>query len=443
MRPTPCALILALWLAVGGCAGPPHRLPSEPRPVPAAPQPEVVLRERLPLGSGGEAVLDDRDGLSPDEAAIMAIDQNPRLRAIRAQRGIARAEIVAAGILPNPRLETAVDFPVSGEADVLGYGIGLAWNVSPLLPRSARTSAARENFVSVDLEVAWQEWQVAQAARLYAIRSICIERRVRLAREIEEAWQQRFTALRQALAGQAVTQIEVTTAERFFAEACVNRLELERQLVAERGLLNRALGISAAVDIILDDSCNVPGTMPPVEDLLAALPHRRLDLLALQHAHRSRDEAVRAEVIARFPTVEIGFRAGRGVDRIGSAGLTLSFEIPFFDRNQHNVSRARAQLIEVEAEYDARLLEAQSDTLRTVKEIVLVQEQLAAAREASEAAGRLAELAGIAGVGGALNPLLAADILERYHTSRLRMLEIEQVLAELQIALAISSGVYR
>jgi outer membrane protein TolC len=371
----------------------------------------------------------------------MAVDQNPRLRAVRAERGIGQAELVVAGILPNPRLDGSLDFPVSGvDAKVLGYGVGLSWNVTPLLSRGARVSAAEENLASVDLEVAWQEWQVAQAARLHAIRSIYGERRVRLARELEQTWQQRLDALRQARAANAVTELEVANAERSFTEARVRRLEIDQQLVAERAALTRALGIDAAREVVLDASFRPVSAAPRSDGLLDELPRRRLDLLALQHAHRSRDEALRAAVIAQFPAVDVGFHAARGVDQVGSAGITLSFEIPFFDRNQGNVAREHARRIQVEAEYDARLLEARADVLRTVRELGLVQEQLVAAREAKEAASRLAELARAAAVSGALSPLLAADILERSYASRLRMVEIEQTLAELQIALAVASG---
>jgi hypothetical protein len=78
--------------------------------------------------------------------------------------------------------------------------------------------------------------------------------------------------------------------------------------------------------------------------------------------------------------------------------------------------------------------------LRTVKELGVVNEQLIAARDASQAACRLAEQARTAAVSGALIPLLAANILEHFYASRLRVLEVEQTLVELQIALVLASG---
>lgn len=433
-------LAASLGLSQLACAVFSHQVP--PGPVPIAPtwRPAAVLRERVP-GVGAEVVLNDRDGLSPDEAALMAVDLNPKLRALRANRGIGEAELIAARVLPNPRLDGTLDFPVSGaDAVVLGYGIGLSWNVTPLFALGARRSAAEANLASVDLEVAWQEWQVAQAARLHVVRSIYLERRLRLALELEQTWKKRLDGLRQARAANAVTELEVSGGDRSYADARVGKLELERQLVAERAELNRALGADALVDVVLDLSFNPAAIAPRREGFLEELPQRRLDLIALRHAHRSHDEALRAAVIAQFPAVEVGFHAAREVDRNGSAGFGLTFELPFFDRNQSAVARERARRVQVEAEYDGRLLEARSEVVRIFKELGLVQEQVLAIREAAEAATRLAEMTRIAALAGAVSALVAADLLERSFASRLRVLEIEQTLAELQIALAVASG---
>ncbi len=44
--------------------------------------------------------FDERDGLSPDEAAVLAVLLNPRLRVARDDRRIAAAQLLQAGLLP-------------------------------------------------------------------------------------------------------------------------------------------------------------------------------------------------------------------------------------------------------------------------------------------------------------------------------------------------------
>ncbi len=145
-------------------------------------------------------------------------------------------------------------------------------------------------------------------------------------------------------------------------------------------------------------------------------------------------------MIARFPTVEIGVQVAREVDRVGSAGVSLAFEIPFFDRNQGNIALERARRVQVEAEYDARLLEARAEVVRLVSEIALVDQELKAATDGASAAARIAELSRSAAMSGALTPLVAVDMQERAFSAQLRRLAIEQARAELVVALALTTG---
>jgi len=355
---------------------------------------------------------------------------------------MAQAELLTAGILPNPRLDGSLDFPVSGrDATVIGYGGGVTWNVTPLLSRGARVSAGEENLASVELDVAWQEWQVAQTARLRAIRSIYLERRIPLERSIEATWKLRLEGLRQAQAATVVRGIDVVNAERSLAAARVRTLGVQQQLVAERAALNQAIGLDAGAEPVMDTSWSWMSPPPADDSLMESLPLRRLDLIALQHAQRSHDQALRAAVLAQFPAVTIGVHKGREVDQSGFAGFSLSFEIPFFDRNQGNVARERAQGARLEAEYDARLLEARGEIVRLTKGIRLVEEQVTVSMSAADAAAQLAESARTASISGGLSTLVAADIQGRAYTAQLRTLEIQQTLAELRLALVLSSGV--
>ena len=52
--------------------------------------------------------FDIRNGLSPDEAAVLAVIANPKLRASRDERQLAAAQLLQAGILPNPQFSYAL-----------------------------------------------------------------------------------------------------------------------------------------------------------------------------------------------------------------------------------------------------------------------------------------------------------------------------------------------
>jgi hypothetical protein len=77
-----------------------------------------------------------RAGLTPDQAAVLAVLINPSLRAMRDRRGVAMAELFQAGILPNPQISGSLDFVTGGTLTpelVTGYGIGASWDLQALI----------------------------------------------------------------------------------------------------------------------------------------------------------------------------------------------------------------------------------------------------------------------------------------------------------------------
>ncbi len=163
--------VLTLLLPLVGC------VQYQPLPLDSA----TVERALIPPGIGtlevqaetlqhpilGPVQLNLQNGLSPDEAAVLAVLLHPSLRAERDKRALADAQLLQAGLLPNPELASSFETPVAGETTgtVNGFGVELNWDIQPLLSRSARVQAAQANRASVMLDIAWQEWQVAQTAK--------------------------------------------------------------------------------------------------------------------------------------------------------------------------------------------------------------------------------------------------------------------------------------
>jgi cobalt-zinc-cadmium efflux system outer membrane protein len=275
---------------------------------------------------------------------------------------------------------------------------------------------------------------------LHTVRIIHLTRRLGAAHEIEASYQGRLGALGEALTKGAVTTLEVAVAERSLAEAHLASLDLEQDIARERAQLNGAIGLPAEAEANVDAGWQAPQGLQGLAAWLERAPERRLDLIALRHAQSSRDSALRASVAAQFPALEIGVRAGRDVEQNSSVGFALTLDLPFFDRNQASVVRARAERSQIEAEYDARLLEARSLLTQLFRELELVKRKLASADAAVESSARLATLGRQSALAGGISPLAAADLEERAFGARLRQLEIAQSAAELWIALVTAAG---
>jgi hypothetical protein len=130
--------------------------------------------------------LNLRRGLGPDQAAVLAVILNPKLRADRDRRGLAVAQLIQAGILPNPTISYTRDFVAGGSTNgtVTAYGLTGSWDISALVSHGAKVAAARANVQAISLDVAWTEWQTAVAAKLALYRVVALEAELIRAKEI-------------------------------------------------------------------------------------------------------------------------------------------------------------------------------------------------------------------------------------------------------------------
>src|SRR5258706_13050150 len=99
-------LVAVLPGLLGGCSV--YRsMPLNSRTVEEALQPRPIesvkiAAERFDHPLIRSVRIDGEGGFTPDEIAIMVVIVSPQLRTLRDQRGLAQAQVVQAGVLPNP-----------------------------------------------------------------------------------------------------------------------------------------------------------------------------------------------------------------------------------------------------------------------------------------------------------------------------------------------------
>jgi hypothetical protein len=246
-------------------------------------------------------VIDGKGGYTPDEVSVMAVILSPELRALRDQRGVAEAQVIQAGILPNPTFSYELDrpdsypFPVSTQVTE-----GLTWEVSQLLSHHSQVSAARATARSVDLSIAWQEWQAAQDARVRAFRILSLEERLPLLRGVEDELSGAIDDTRKALARGLQTIGDLTQLVDTWTNAQNARFDVENQLREDRAALALALGLGPGKAVPLKPSARFPDLQDDSKGmaawLLDDLEERRLDLVALKYGYESQEQSVRAAV---------------------------------------------------------------------------------------------------------------------------------------------------
>ena len=423
-------------------------LRAEP-PIQAIPSIEKISRvsvSRFQNLSPRQLSIDLRRGIGPDEAAAIALYSNPALRAIRDRRGLAAAQLIQAGILPNPVVSYARDFVTGGSTAGTrdGYTFSAGWEFTAFIPFLPKQTAARKNFQSVDLDVAWQEWQIAVNARAAVYRVLGLDAQVERAREATSGLEQSAEAMRKAVDAHEKTVLDLSAAESASQDSRATMLGLEQEFEKQRLGLNKILGAEPEIKIALRASLTLPERLEPPDqrELISNLESHRLDLVGLQRGYESQDATVRAAILAQFPKMSVALTKATDTTNVKTTGFNVALDVPIFDRNQGVIATERATRQRLRDEYKQRVFEARSDIAAATADILSLDRQIAAAEEALPLLEKLVSSAQTA------VEQRNADVLSYYTArsnllqKRIQLIKLQQQLLEAHTALEIASGHY-
>ncbi len=339
--------------------------------------------------------VDLSDGLSPAEAAVLAVLGNPDLATQRDRHGEAAAQLIGAGVLPNPTLSVQTERP---------YGAGSTGAVNltsqtleepldALVTRSARVAAASSQLAAVDLEIAWSEWRVAQVARLTTQRVGWLDRRIRIVEDELAAERVTAATLEAAMRQGDETLQDVGVQRAAVAGLAASRDELARSAADARGELNRLLGLPHDFELDVVD----PGAaadqawpeLPTADALVAGALASRLDLAALRKGYDAQEETVRAAILAQFPALSVGLARERNESALKFLGGFVTLALPILDRNQAAIAGERATRERLRDEYTARVAGVRAQLHTLLESDALLGRQI---EEAQTTVGRLAEV---------------------------------------------------
>jgi outer membrane protein TolC len=423
----PRALRLVGWTllvaALGGCAT------YRPLPLPAhADSPRQLTDLR---GAATMALPLDAAGLQR-----LVLLNNPELRSARAQHDVAQAQMLQAGLLPNPSLSGNVGYLFSGTGDATAWSASLSEDIRALVTLAPRRASARAAAAQVDASLLWQEWQTVGKARLLFVDLVEGQRLLALQQHATELLEQRGQRLRQAIAegngdlGSASADLAAA------ADAHTALNDLQRRLAQQRHELAAMLGL------VPDATIPLQPALPPAELDVAAvqqaaqsIERRRPDLVALQLGYRSQEASLRAAVLAQFPVLSFGYSASQDNSRVRNGGPSISLDLPLFDRNQGNIAIARATRQQLHDEYAARLNAAHNELAALLSEQAQASAQLAALRPLALAATRDAAQATSAWQGGLIDLRSYVDLGAAALARQSAVIALEQALLEQQSAL--------
>jgi outer membrane protein TolC len=333
-----------------------------PNPLPAgpnlaqAPQRLTTDPARLRVAPLKTIQVDAGDGLTPLEAAVLAVLNNPDLEAKRRSLKVNDAQVFMAGLLPDPQISGSLDKPTAGPDTQTAYSVGVGLDLAGLLQRTYTHRAAKFTAQEADLNLLWSEWTVAQNARQLAETVLTGEARIAVLSQAAALAADRYTRSARALDHHDVN-LQTNAADLAVKLDAENLLFTARHDTQKaRRDLNALLGLRADVMLPL-----VPTPEAPLYDqeaigrALASLPDRRPDLLALKAGYGAQDANVRKAVLAQFPLNNVGLAFAKDPAGVVTQGVTAAFALPIFNGGRGEVRVQNATREQLRAEYQARL----------------------------------------------------------------------------------------
>ncbi len=395
-RPLPWLLVLA----IAGCAS------YHPAPLNLAAQlkPSIAALDHAGLQIPANGALSLRD------VAELAVLNNPDLVAARAQRGIAQADLLAAGLPPDPSISGGFEALLGGPGDVSAISGSLMQDVSALITYKADKQAAQAGLSQVDAGILWQEWQVASQAEQLCVTLDGDARMIASLRANAAGLNAVNQSTAKQVAAHNLTLNEASTSMAALATVQTALNTAEQGLSHDRDQLDALLGLEPGTEIPLAPPQVQTVSAAQAKQALDTLAQRRPDLIALSYGYTQADAKLRGAILSQFLPVSIGAAGGRDTTNVMSAGPQVTLTLPLFNRNRAGIASARATRAALGAQFRASLAAADGGARALLADAALLRAQSAAADAQARGASVIAVQARHAYATGMLDALSAANL---------------------------------
>ena len=381
-----------------------------------------------------DASLDD--GLTSQEAVAIALWNSPSFQATLADLGIARADLVEAGLLRNPIFSLLFPWGPKQLEWTLQFPFEALWQ------RPRRVAAAQLNAQAVGERLVWDALTLVAQARAAHAEALIADRRLQLTIEVTDLVQ-RLTGITEArLRAGDISELEARSARSDAARVQVVRRAVEH----DRNLARLTLAATLGLDLVGEqlrpvssegvDTATCGTEAARLEDALASRPDVRAAEIGIEAAaQRARWE--RSRVVNLIGILDANGQGTQGFEM----GPGVGFDVPIFSRNQGGIGRADAEIERASRQYAAVRAQVVSDVRSAAVRVQQAEQAISAWREeivpSLEVEQRQAESAYQA---GEIPLFMLLEVSRRLVDGRVRLLDAEADLQRATIALERSIG---
>ncbi len=428
------AVPLCAAISLGGCAAY-HKTPLN-----LGPQLKSSL-SALHHGLPGNGLIPSTLPLTTQSVAALAVLNNPALIAIREQRGVAQAELLNAGLLPDPVISGGFAALMSGPANASAISGSLTQDLSALITYSVDVRAARAGAAQVDAAILWQEWQVASQAEQLCIAIDGDRQTVGLLLADRQALAAVNTSTSNSVAAGNLTIAASSSSLAALAATDTALNTAQQTLAQDKAQLDALLGLQPWVEIPVANP-DVPPIDPSAADAaIASLGTRRPDLIALRYGYAQADAKLRAAILTQFLPVSISANGGSDTTNVVSIGPAVTLTLPLFNRNRGGIAIAAATRAQLAAQFEAGMADAQGGAAALLARSRLLQSQSAAANKRADDAKLIATQGQSAFANGSLDALSAVNLQTASADRRREAIALRVQLLTARLSLATLLGI--
>lgn len=439
MRRSLLALMAASMLA--GCTSYAPKPLAAPSDVLAAPDPAILSVEAAKIDRPylTPQPIDLSAPLTPNALAVIAVLENPDLRALRTKTGVTDAQAFSARLLPDPSFQGSFDKLLSGPDEFNGFGGQIGFDLNALRTARVTRQSGEAAKRQVRLDLAWAEWQTAGQARLQGVRVLALTAQREVARTSAASAQKLFDAAQRAAGRGDLAAGELDARRQALLDASSKARTAENDLATARADLNKQLGLPPEVVLRLaaPDASPEPPSAPV---LTAQAMERRLDLQALRAGYGVAEADLHKAVLDQFPNLSLTMVYARDTANNRTLGPQIGFNLPLWNRNRGGIAIARATREQLRAEYDARLFQTRAEIEAAVAGLTTLRRQQAELSGQLPAIEQYAAATERAATRGDLSRATADTALQALRDRKLALLQLGQQIAEQTIALELLSG---
>jgi outer membrane protein TolC len=277
--------------------------------------------------------------LAMDDAVQVALLNNKGLQASFAQLGIAEADLVQAGRLPNP----GFTFGRLRRGSELELDRGVHFNLARLIALPWMKELEARRFAQTQGEVSMAVLSLAAETRKAWVNAVAAEETVRYMRQVLQAAEASADLARRMAQVGNFNKLQQLREQGFYADAAQNLARAERASLSRRETLTRLLGLwgaqaSFGLPERLPDLPRQATEMPDIERMAMA---QRIDVQAAKLGAEQTARNLGLTRATRFINVlEIGAVRNSSNAAPTQRGWEIGLELPLFDWGGARVARA-------------------------------------------------------------------------------------------------------